>query len=110
MTDQVNHPTHYNSPVPEASRPALKALGFTDNELEDVECIAAMEDAFGPTALYWFCIVSATKYLWRAGLKCDAAQDYAKARWYFEYADQLEGLGVPEADRKRVNLAMRFLP
>lgn len=106
----INHPTHYNSPVPQFSRPVLQALGFTPKELDQTECIAAMEDAFGPTALYWFCIMSATKYLWRAGLKGDAQQDYAKARWYFCHAENLEGLGVPESDRKRVKAAERLVP
>jgi hypothetical protein len=31
-----------------------------------------------------FCIGSAVKYLWRAGLKGDAIEDLLKARWYID--------------------------
>lgn len=42
-----------------------------------VECIAITEHMS-------FCVGSAIKYLWRAGLKGDAVEDLRKARWYVE--------------------------
>jgi hypothetical protein len=55
--DQVNHPPHYTQ------------------HPSGVECIQITEH-------YGFCIGSAIKYLWRAGLKGDAVQDLKKAVWY----------------------------
>ena len=55
----VNHPPHYTQ---HPSR---------------VECIAITEH-------FNFCIGNAIKYLWRAGLKCDAIEDLQKAKWYIE--------------------------
>lgn len=58
-TDAVNHPSHYNA-LP-------------------VECIDVVEH-------YNFCIGSALKYLWRAGLKpgSDKVTDLQKARWFID--------------------------
>lgn len=55
--DMVNHPPHYTS------------------HPSGVECIQVTEH-------YGFCIGSAIKYLWRAGLKGDAIEDLEKAVWY----------------------------
>lgn len=55
--DMVNHPPHYTS------------------HPSGVECIQVAEH-------YPFCIGSAIKYLWRAGLKGDAIEDLKKAVWY----------------------------
>lgn len=57
--DMVNHPPHYT------------------NHPSGVECIDI-------TQYMNFCIGNAMKYLWRAGLKGDAAEDLEKARWYIE--------------------------
>jgi hypothetical protein len=66
MSDQVNHPKHYNS------HPA------------GVECIDVVEHM--P-----FNVGNAIKYLWRAGLKADAVEDLRKAAWYAtREADRLE--------------------
>lgn len=60
MTEQVDHPTHYNASP------------------SGVECIDVVEHMS-------FNVGNAIKYLWRAGLKSpDAAMDLAKARWYVE--------------------------
>lgn len=61
MTDPVNHPSHYTS------------------HPSGVECIQVVEHL--P-----FCVGSAIKYLWRAGLKSGASEleDLEKARWYVE--------------------------
>lgn len=52
--DPINHPSHYTS------------------HPSGVECIEVVEH-------YSFCIGGAMKYLWRAGLKGDAIEDYKKA-------------------------------
>lgn len=57
MPDDVNHPAHYTS----------SASG--------VECIQVAEHMT-------YNLGNATKYIWRAGLKGDAAQDLKKAIWY----------------------------
>jgi hypothetical protein len=57
LVDMVNHPPHYTS------------------HPSGVECIQVTEH-------YGFCIGSAIKYLWRAGLKGDAVEDLKKAVWY----------------------------
>lgn len=69
--EQVNHPAHY--------------------QRGGKECIEVMEEQFGPKAVYWFCVLNAFKYKWRAGHKAgnDYDQDQAKAKWYTNYADKL---------------------
>ena len=57
MTDNVNHPKHYTS------------------HPSNIECIQITEHMN-------FCLGSALKYLWRAGLKNDRIEDLKKARWY----------------------------
>lgn len=57
--DLVNHPPHYTSSP------------------SGVECIAVVEHMT-------FNIGNAVKYLWRAGLKGHALEDYKKAIWYIE--------------------------
>ncbi len=57
--DMVNHPPHYT------------------NHPSGVECIQITEHMN-------FCLGSALKYLWRAGLKGDAIEDLEKAKWYIE--------------------------
>ena len=61
MGDTVNHPDHYNA------------------HPSGVECITVVEH-------FNFCIGSAFKYLWRAGLKpgADTVTDLRKAAWYIE--------------------------
>lgn len=58
MTDNVNHPKHYNS------------------HGSGVECITVTEHMN-------FNLGNAVKYIWRAGLKSeDAITDLEKAAWY----------------------------
>lgn len=63
--DMVNHPTHYTS--------------------GGIECIDAMESAFGEEAVYWFCVCNAFKYVWRHSKK-NNREDLEKARWYINRA------------------------
>ena len=66
MADPVNHPSYYTA--------------------GKVECIDAIEAALGRDGFIAFLRGQVIKYNWRCGLKDDAAQDAAKARWY---ADRL---------------------
>lgn len=61
--DHVNHPNHYAS--------------------GSIECIDAMESAFGKDAVSNFCILNAFKYIWRSEKK-NGAEDIKKAIWYLE--------------------------
>ncbi|WP_020476200.1 DUF3310 domain-containing protein [Zavarzinella formosa] len=59
MTDNVNHPKHYNG------------------HPSGVECITIVEHM-------GFNLGNAVKYVWRADLKHDAIEDLKKARWYID--------------------------
>ena len=63
--DMVNHPPHYAS--------------------GGIECIDAMESAFGEESVYWFCVCNAFKYVWRHSKK-NSREDLEKARWYINRA------------------------
>lgn len=72
MSEQVNHPSHYNI--------AGKR-----------ECIVAMQEDYGDYITITFCLTNAYKYLYRAGMKegNSQEQDIAKAKWYYDYAERL---------------------
>lgn len=72
--DNVNHPKHYS----ECS----------------IECIEAMQIAFGKHAVYDFCICNAFKYLWRYKNK-NGGEDLKKAMWYLNKA---QSMGLFEED------------
>ena len=57
----VNHPAHYMS--------------------GGIECIDAMQAAFGDEAVKYFCLCNAFKYLWRHRNK-NGVEDLKKACWY----------------------------
>lgn len=59
--DPVNRPAHYTS--------------------GGIECIDAMQAAFGAEAVKDFCLCKAFKYLWRHRNK-NGVEDLKKARWY----------------------------
>lgn len=67
--DIVNHPKHYE--------------GSTS-----IECIEAMQVAFGKDFVIAFCLCNAFKYLWRHKNK-GGKEDLQKAEWYVEKADVL---------------------
>ena len=72
MSDQVNHPAHYQK--------------------NGKECIDVMIEKFGVQAVISFCECNEFKYEWRAGLKegNSAEQDLAKAQWYRKKAEKLK--------------------
>ena len=59
--DPVNRPAHYTS--------------------GSIECIDAMQAAFGAEVVKDFCLCNAFKYLWRHRSK-NGVEDLKKARWY----------------------------
>lgn len=69
MNDQVNHPQHYNS--------------------GGIECIDAMEAAFGKEEVASFCKLNAFKYIWRSTHKGKCAEDMEKAEWYIRKYNEI---------------------
>lgn len=61
MEDNVNHPNHYAN--------------------SNIECIAAMEAAYGTEAVMHFCQCNAFKYQWRFDKK-NGTEDLLKCQWY----------------------------
>lgn len=67
MSEQVDHPAHYNQ--------------------GKIECIEALESALGPEQFIGFLRGQVIKYQWRLGRKDASAQDAAKANWYGKYLE-----------------------
>lgn len=67
--DTVNHPQHYTS--------------------GDIECIDAMESAYGLDAVMNFCKCNAFKYIWRFDKK-NNDEDIEKSKWYLNKYRELE--------------------
>lgn len=57
------------------------------------ECIEEMRVVFGDEAVREWCILTAYKYMYRAGNKSGNSeeQDKAKMAWYLDYAEKMEG-------------------
>ncbi len=68
VTDNVDHPSHYNQ--------------------GGIECIDAMVSAFGKESVKHFCICNAFKYVWRADHK-NGIEDIDKAIWYLNKVKEL---------------------
>lgn len=72
MSEQVNHPAHYQG--------------------SGVECIDAMLSAFGTVAVAQFCKLNAFKYIWRGMNKGKCLEDTEKALWYLnKYKELISG-------------------
>ena len=71
MSEQLNHPAHYQK--------------------NGKECIDVMIEKFGVRAVINFCECNQFKYEWRAGMKegNSAELDRAKAAWYENKAKEL---------------------
>lgn len=59
--NKVNHPSHYNQ--------------------GKIECIDAMESAYGTETVIMFCMCNAFKYQWRFNKK-NGREDILKCQWY----------------------------
>ena len=67
--DMVSHPSHYNQ--------------------GGIECLDAMQAAYGKEATATFCLTNAFKYLWRTEHK-NGLQDIDKAIWYLNKYKELK--------------------
>ena len=63
-----------------------------------IECIDAMESAFGRESLISFCLLNAFKYIWRAREKESFVKDITKAIWYLEKILETEEYNGDETD------------
>ena len=79
VTNNVNHPAHYN-------------------ENYSIECIDAMVETQGIDAVMAFCICNAFKYLWRHRAK-NGFEDVKKANWYLNKAVELEGKNDEQSNK-----------
>lgn len=80
MSDNVNHPAHYE--------------GNTS-----LECIDVMEIAFGAEATAYFCMCNAFKYLWRHKHK-NGLEDLEKAGWYLDKFQDIAAIGSSDVMEK----------
>ncbi len=71
MSDNVNHPSHY--------------------ETGKFECIDVMVETQGAEATKNFCVCNALKYIYRHRRK-NGLEDIQKAIWYLNKAVELDGL------------------
>lgn len=71
--DQVNNPSHYQSYIKDG-----------------IDCITAMQHAFGIEATAIFCKLNSFKYLWRASSK-GGNESIKKAQWYLKKYLELGG-------------------
>lgn len=67
--ETVNHPNHYQGKH---------------------ECIEEMIALFGVEAVKAFCRCNVHKYRYRADMKNNKSEDFAKADWYMDYLMKLE--------------------
>lgn len=67
--ETVDHPQHYNQ--------------------GNIECIDAMNAAFGIAEVISFCKLNAFKYIWRAEDKLNTLEDLKKASWYINKTIEL---------------------
>lgn len=82
-TDNVNHPNHYANSC-------------------SVECFDTMLVAFGSYVMYYHCIVTAYKYIWRWKNK-NGKEDLSKAQWYLDKASWIYN-NADEDDREDFDL------
>lgn len=81
MKEEVKHSDLVNSP------------DYYKSDDGKLECIDAMEIAFGKEAVYWFCRCNMFKYNWRTGSKGGAEEeerDLKKIAWYANKAAELK--------------------
>lgn len=82
MSEMVNHPSHYNQ---EGRK----------------ECIVEMEELFGKFETAKWALITAYKYLYRAGAKEGNSfeQDMDKVEWYIRYVKDFKPGSVKEAEQ-----------
>ena len=87
---KVDHPAHYNK--------------------GGIECIDAMESAFGAEAVITFCKLNAFKYIWRAGNKegSSKVEDLDKARWYLNRAMEMLTPVAEEEPKREIGIGIKM--
>lgn len=82
MSDNVNHPAHY--------------------ETNGIECIDAMIASQGAEAVRSYCVCNAFKYIWRHQHKGKSDEDIQKAIWYLNrYLNLYEQKDEPKAHEQK---------
>lgn len=80
MTDNVNHPPHYEG---------------------NIECIDAMEEVLNSEGLFNYCLGNAFKYIWRCKKKHKTPlEDLKKAQWYINKAIEMQEDNENGRDKK----------
>ena len=86
MSDNVNHPAHY--------------------ETNGIECIDAMVASQGTETVRNYCVCNAFKYIWRHQHKGKSVEDIQKAIWYLNrYLNLYEQKDEPKADDRKLKPA-----
>lgn len=67
-----------------------------------LECIEAMQLAFGKRAVLDFCICNSWKYLWRWQHK-NGLEDLLKAQWYCDKAAELDSYNLKQVNIDSMN-------
>ena len=85
-TEQVNHPEQN-----EIEKNVCHPSHYSQDGRR--ECIEEMRVVFGDEAVREWCILTAYKYMYRAGNKSGNSeeQDRAKMAWYLDYAEKMGG-------------------
>ena len=84
MSDNIN-PDHYK-------------------EKTSLECIEAMQIAFGREKVLTFCVLNAWKYIWRWKHK-NGQEDLVKANWYVEKARDI----INDPETSPINNSYRYI-
>lgn len=86
MSDNVNHPAHY--------------------ETNGIECFDAMVASQGEESVRNYCVCNAFKYIWRHQHKGKSVEDIQKAIWYLtRYLNLCEQKDEPETDKQKLKPA-----
>lgn len=90
MSDNVNSPNWYK-------------------EQCALECIEAMEIAFGVRHMFYHCLITSFKYLWRHKAK-NGKEDLDKAEWYLRRALMyMNATEICEEDKERYKAMKKIL-
>lgn len=73
--------THEEKP---AFDPVTKPAHYQPLDGSDIECIDAIKAQLTPEEFRGYLRGSAAAYVWRAGRKGEAGEDYAKAQWFLQ--------------------------
>ena len=90
MKDNVNSPSHYSKQC-------------------SIECIDSMEVAFGIRLMFYHCIITAYKYIWRYRGK-NGREDLDKAEWYIRHAmTYMDDESLYDEDKEKFMIVKKLL-